>query len=77
MSIGLIEALSQRRKETTAVTYFVCQNADYELNTIEAIIKGLILQLLEKHPQLKQSSRQRWNTGNGRFSEDVHSWRGL
>jgi NACHT domain len=77
MSIGLIEALSQRRKETTTVTYFFCQNADYELNTIEAIIKGLILQLVEKHPQLKQSLRKRWDTTNERFSEDVHSWRGL
>src|SRR6185312_10779816 len=61
MSIGLIEELCQRPKETTAVTYFFCQNADYELNTIEAIIKGLILQLVKQQEPLKQSLRHRWD----------------
>jgi Cdc6-like AAA superfamily ATPase len=51
MSKGLIEKFlqqSQQFRETTAVTYFFCQNADYELNTMEAIIKGLILQLVKQ-----------------------------
>ena len=77
MSIGLIEELSCRPKHEAVVTYFFCQNADYELNTITAIIKGLILQLVSQQQELKQSLRDRWDTMNGRFSEDVTSWRGL
>jgi ATP:corrinoid adenosyltransferase len=77
MSIGLIEKLSGRPKDATVVTYFFCQNADYELNTVEAIIKGLILRLLRQQEVLKKVLRDRWDTVNERFSEDVTSWRGL
>jgi hypothetical protein len=77
MSIGLIEELSRRPEHATVVTYFFCQNADYELNTIAAIIKGLILQLVSQQQELKKSLRDRWDTVNERFSEDVTSWRGL
>ena len=77
MSIGVVEELSRLSKHATLVAYFFCQNADYELNTISAIIKGLILQLVTQQQQLKKSLRDRWDTSNNRFSEDVTSWRGL
>ncbi|KAF7505951.1 hypothetical protein GJ744_012393 [Endocarpon pusillum] len=77
MSIGLIEELSRRSRATTAVTYFFCQNADYELNTLEAIIKGLILQLVRQYESVRSSLRDRWDTIRERFHEDVSSWRGL
>jgi hypothetical protein len=77
MSIGLIERLSLQQDDSTVVTYFFCQNADYELNTLEAIIKGLILQLVNQRKELKESLRCRWDTVNNRFNEDVTSWRTL
>ena len=77
MSIGLTKGLSQRPGESAVVSYFFCQNADYELNTIEAIIKGLILQLVRQQELLKQCLRDRWDASNERFIEDVTSWRGL
>jgi Cdc6-like AAA superfamily ATPase len=79
-SIGLIEELqelSQQAKETTAVTYFFCQNADYEFNTIEAIIKGLILQLVRQQGSLAKPLGDRWDMATEQFTEDVHSWQGL
>ncbi|KAK5202848.1 hypothetical protein LTR96_011230 [Exophiala xenobiotica] len=80
MSIGLVEELeeeSRRANKTSAVIFFFCQNADYELNTLEAIIRGLILQLVRKQPKLKQSLRDRWDVTTVGFTEDVSSWRGL
>ncbi|EED14601.1 G-protein beta WD- 40 repeats containing protein, putative [Talaromyces stipitatus ATCC 10500] len=77
MSIGLIEELTRAQHESTVVTYFFCQNADYELNTLEAIIKGLILQLVNQQIVLKESLRSRWDTVNNCFNEDVTSWRTL
>ena len=77
MSIGLIEVLLCRPKHATVVTYFFCQNADYELNTIAAIVKGLILQLVSQQQELKRSLRDRWDTVKERFNKDVTSWRGL
>ncbi|KFY28683.1 hypothetical protein V491_00343 [Pseudogymnoascus sp. VKM F-3775] len=77
ISIGLIERFSLPQDESTVVTYFFCQNADYELKTLEAIIKGLILQLVNQQKYLKESLRRRWDTINERFDEDVTSWRTL
>lgn len=77
MSIGLIERIPRPQDGSTVVTYFFCQNADYKLNTIEAIIKGLIYQLVNQQKELKESLRRRWDTANRRFDEDLTSWRVL
>jgi NACHT domain. len=77
MSIGLIDELSRVQHESTVVTYFFCQNADNELNTLESILKGLILRLVNQQMELKESLRRRWDTNNDRFNEDITSWRYL
>jgi hypothetical protein len=77
MSIGLIEQLSLPQDASTVVTYFFCQNADYNLRILEAIIKGLILRLVNQQKELKESLHRRWDTKNECFSEDVTSWQTL
>ncbi|KAJ5642272.1 G-protein beta WD- 40 repeats containing protein [Penicillium lividum] len=77
MSIGLIDELSRIQHDSTVVTYFFCQNADTELNTLESILKGLILRLVNQQIELTESLRRRWDTKNDRFYEDVTSWRHL
>jgi hypothetical protein len=57
MSIGLIEWLSLLQDASTVVTYFFCQNGNYKLNTLKAITKGLILQLVNQQKELKESLR--------------------
>ncbi|KAJ5737296.1 uncharacterized protein N7483_002421 [Penicillium malachiteum] len=77
MLIGLTEVLSKRYDTSTVVTYFFFRNADSELNTLESVIKALILRLISQRVELKDSLRCRWDPQNDRFSEDVSSWRGL
>ncbi|CAG7980743.1 unnamed protein product [Penicillium salamii] len=78
IAIGLVEALSQFCKDKSgAITYFFCQNADRELNTLEGMMKGLILQLLHQQPALKECIRSRWNAAKNSFDEDLTSWRAL
>ncbi|CAG7994432.1 unnamed protein product [Penicillium salamii] len=77
MSIGLIEVLIQEHNKSAVVTYFFCQNADNELNTLQSIMKGLIHTLVSQRSELKESLRSRWDSKNERFSEDVSSWRVL
>lgn len=77
MSVGLVEELLRVRHKLATVTYFFCQNADNELNTLEFIIKGLILKLMSQQIELKESLRRRWDTKNDRFNEGVTSWRNL
>ena len=75
MSIGLIERIPRRQDGTIITTYFFYQNADHELNTIESIIKGLILRLVNQQEQLIVSLRRRWDTAHRRFEEGITSWR--
>lgn len=77
LSIGIIERLSLTQGDSSVVTYFFCQNSDYQLNTLEAIIKGLILRLVKQQKGLMESLRCRWDTANERFTEDATSWRRL
>ncbi|CAG8237735.1 unnamed protein product, partial [Penicillium olsonii] len=77
MSIGLIEVLIQEHNKSAVVTYFFCQNADNELNTLQSIMKGLIHTLVSQRSELKESLRSRWDSKNERFGEDVSSWRAL
>lgn len=77
MSIGLIEQLSCPQDNSIVVTYFFCQNADHELNTLEAILKGLILRVINEQEGLKRSLQSRWDPVNNHFEEDITSWRTL
>lgn len=73
MAIGLTEELSHHMVENTLVIFFFCQIADYELNTVEAVVKGLILQLVNQQENLIHVLRKRWNTEKGHFIEEVDS----
>ncbi|XHF98690.1 hypothetical protein AWENTII_002232 [Aspergillus wentii] len=77
ISIGLVEQFLQLQNDSTVVTYFFCQNADYELNTLPAIIKGLILQLVNQQEELKETLRRHWDTAKNCFDKDITSWRVL
>lgn len=78
IAIGLIEELLQFcRKSSNAMTYFFCQNADSQLNTLEGMIKGLIVQLLDQQPALKKCLRSRWDTTTNSFDRDLTSWKTL
>lgn len=52
-SIGLIKRLSLLHDASTVLTYFFCQNANYELNALEAIIKGQTPRLVNQQKELK------------------------
>lgn len=75
MTIGLVEQLSQ--DDSSIVVYFFCQNADYELNSIEGIIKGLIQQLIRQRKELLELLQRRWDATHACFKENISSWRVL
>lgn len=74
MSIGLIEQLEQplrAHEQPPVIAYFFCQNTNYELNTIEGIIKGLILCLVKQQKELCEPLRYRWEQQWLRWSFSV------
>lgn len=81
MSIGLVNELeaeeasgewdvSEKKRPASITTYFFCQNADAELNTVEAIIKGLIRRLVWRRPDLVRFIRQHWDAKDNKFDPD-------
>lgn len=77
MAIGLVEEFSGRTSNHVLTTYFFCQNADSSLNTITAMIKGLIHQLIRERPDLVRELRDRWDREKGDFTCAVSSWEEL
>lgn len=73
MTIGLVEQLSQ--DSTSIVTYFFCHDADYELNSISGIIKGLIQQLIRQRRELLELLQRRWDATHACYKENISSWR--
>ncbi|KAL2857293.1 hypothetical protein BJY01DRAFT_242364 [Aspergillus pseudoustus] len=73
MTICLIEQLSQ--DDSSIITYFFCQNADYELNSVRGIIKGLIHQLIQQRKDLLEILQRRWDATHERFNVNISSWR--
>jgi hypothetical protein len=61
MSISLIEQLitlsGRSNHGSSAVTYSFCQNADYQVNTVEVILKGLMLRLYEAREETRPALR--------------------
>jgi hypothetical protein len=76
MTIGIIDKLLCQSNEASLVTYFFCRNADCELNTLVAIIKGLIFQLIGKEESLKKCLRKHWDKMQ-HSAEYFMSWRNL
>ena len=74
LSINLIDELLDTSRDASIVTYFLCQNDDRDLNTLEAIVKGLMRCLIEQRGELKEHLRCRWDQTKGRFEPDLSSW---
>jgi len=59
ISISLFEQLCESLRAiqdgSVVVIYFFCQNADYELNNAEAIVKGLIPRLFEQRRDVQSA----------------------
>lgn len=77
ISINIIEQLSLPSLGNALVIYFFCQGTDSRTNSIEAIIKGLILQLVNCDQELGESLRNLWDPISNCFHEDLSSWRNL
>lgn len=77
MSIGLTEELARYQRRNSAVIYFFCQNADYELNTVTAVIKGLIFRLIEYQGTLTKVLRKNWDVRKNAFIIDTEDWQTL
>ncbi|KAK6507931.1 hypothetical protein TWF481_006351 [Arthrobotrys musiformis] len=67
-SIGLIEELSRTNGEVI-VAYAFCQDADYELSTVESIIKGIMLSFINQKRETVEILGARWDIGKQCFTK--------
>ncbi|KAK6330710.1 hypothetical protein TWF718_002911 [Orbilia javanica] len=76
-SIGLIEEFSRSAEDDTIVAYSFCQDTNYEVNTVEGIIKGLILSFIKQHAEAIKVLRPLWDAENECFREGTPEWQAL
>jgi hypothetical protein len=77
MTIGITERILSASDNSVLVTFFFCRNDYSELNTIAAIIKGLILRLLRQNCSLENVLLNRWDCKTKQFTEDMNVWQTL
>ncbi|KAK6337149.1 hypothetical protein TWF718_009933 [Orbilia javanica] len=74
-TIGLIEELSSTQNEIVA--YSFCRDTDYELNTVESVVKGLMHCLLTRRKEAMKVLLRYWDEKRNCFKEDITSWKAL
>lgn len=77
MTISIINRTLSAAYAPAFATYFFCQNADSQLNTLAAVLKGLILRLSSQQEDLSDLLRRRWDPKKGQFREELNTWRSL
>jgi hypothetical protein len=77
MTIGISERILSASDNPVLVTYFFCQNVDSQLNTVAAILKGLIIRLSSQHGDLRVLLQSRWDSKAEQFAEDMNVWQTL
>jgi hypothetical protein len=77
MTIGIVERILSAGDDSVLVTYFFCQNADSQLNTLAGTLKGLILRLMTQQEGLEDSLQRRWDRRDQRFIDDMNVWQTL
>jgi hypothetical protein len=63
--------LSAACDNSLLVAYFLCQNVDSQLNTVAAILKGLIVRLSSQYGDLRLLLQSQWDSKTEQFTEDV------
>lgn len=62
LAINLIEQLMRTESHNSTVAYFFCQDSDERLNSLEALVKGLIFRLVREHKELGECIKHHWTT---------------
>jgi len=77
LAINLIEQLMRTESHDSTVAYFFCQDSDERLNSLEALVKGLIFRLVREHKELGECIKQHWDDDKRDFTINASAWGAL
>jgi len=77
LAINLIEQLMRAESQDSTTTYFFCQDSDARLNSLEAMVKGLIFGLVREDKGLLECIRRRWDDDKRDFKINMSAWTAL
>lgn len=74
---GVIDELTRLIRHNANISFFFCQATNVRINHTAAVLRGLILLLLEKQPSLLSYIRSRYDQAGKTLFEDINAWNSL
>ncbi|KAJ5082267.1 hypothetical protein N7532_011310 [Penicillium argentinense] len=74
---GIIDELTKSAPNSTTISYFLCQATDARINHATAVLRGLILMLVDQQPSLISYVRRQYDKAGKQIFENVNAWEAL
>ncbi|KAK3615470.1 hypothetical protein LTR56_026570, partial [Elasticomyces elasticus] len=71
---GIINELKNQLAERDVLSYFFCQASDSRINNATAVLRGLVLLLVDQQPSLTSQIRSEYDRSGKKLFEDENSW---
>ncbi|KAK3615108.1 hypothetical protein LTR56_026800, partial [Elasticomyces elasticus] len=71
---GITNELKNQLAERDGLSYFFCQASDARINNATAVLRGLVLLLIDQQPSLTLHIQQEYDRFGKKLFEDENSW---
>ncbi|KAK3624971.1 hypothetical protein LTR56_020702 [Elasticomyces elasticus] len=71
---GIINEMKNQLAERDVLSYFSCQASDARINNATAVLRGLVLLLIDQQPSLTSHTQQEYDRSGKKLFEDENSW---
>ncbi|KAK4905785.1 hypothetical protein LTR49_024960 [Elasticomyces elasticus] len=71
---SIINELKNQLAERDLLSYFFCQASDARINNATAVLRGLVLLLIDQQPLLTSHIQQEYDRSGRKLFEDENSW---
>ncbi|KAK3617365.1 hypothetical protein LTR56_025331 [Elasticomyces elasticus] len=71
---GIINELKNQLAERDVLSYFFCQASDARINNATAVLRGLVLLLIDQQPSLASHVQEEYDRAGKNLFEDGNAW---
>ncbi|KAK3614115.1 hypothetical protein LTR56_027470, partial [Elasticomyces elasticus] len=71
---GIINELKNQLAERDGLSYFFCQASDARINNATAVLRGLVLLLIDQRPSLTSHIQEEYDRSGKKLFEDGNAW---
>ena len=71
---GIIDELRNPKDRAYLLSFFFCQATDSRINSVTAVLRGLIYLLVQEQPSLISYVREKYDYAGRDLFEDANAW---